>query len=299
MSITSISDIDFSVESTVDILLTPALAEEFAGVYSNARQPNQKSIGKLVTDIRANRYIHTGDPIKFTADGVMIDGINRCHAVLKTIETVKVTIRTGVHPDARDVTDVGTAFTLKDRLALNGVKRPGTVASALNGIEAFERGELTGLDDPFRASSTIPGSLAFLRDNPIVEAIALDADNLTKRLQKSGLLITTSQVATIIWALDTAGYRDKRSDFFKKLIKGFNNGADDPVLRLRARLSDPTEYKADQRGKKKDEVRVTSSLPTPHLVAMAIKAFNYYNDDSDMIFALRYRPTHEDFPTVK
>ena len=277
------SELDFTVESSITVILTPAIAEEYlAAVIAPLRAVNEPSLARLLTDIRTGNYVYTSDPIKFDVDGNLIDGLVRLHAIIKSNESLLVTIATGVDPVARHVIDTQAKFSLAQSLELEGVKHAGNVAAALKAIQAWDRGDHLADPDPFRGATTNRGSLAFLAANPSVETVASDAAKLSKRLGT----LTTKQLAAFIWAFDKLS-RDDRTLFFTRLENGVNTGEKDPIYQLRELLTANSN--------------TVDKLSTRTVNALVIKAWNSFRT-TGQVKTLKFigggsKP--ETFPTPK
>ncbi|KQO98817.1 hypothetical protein [Leifsonia sp. Leaf264] len=253
----AIDKLDHASQKTISAIVTPKIAEGYLAASANLRPVPQKSVRKILTDIRGGNFMFTGNPIKFAPDGKLIDGAAVLSAIIRANTPVKVAIATGISYAARNAMDSGAQFKLKDALVNNGITRANAVQAALNGIQEYENGEFEQEKDPFRPAITIPASLDFLAKNPSVKQIASDAENLSRKLG----FLSTKQVATLLWIFAPVSTEDS-AEFFKKLHKGYSDGEGDPVFVLREQLI-----------VNKDAM---SKLPNRTVLAITVKAFNLY-----------------------
>lgn len=251
--------LDFEAETATTVEITPEIAEAWLLLNSGNRRQGQKSFERLTTDLRNGDYRYTGDPVKFSTEGNLIDGQNRLNAIIKAQVSVKMLVVTGIEDEARDVIDTGSYFTLSQALQRHDVPNHRAVAAALTAIQAWERREHTS--EPLGGASTINTSMKFLRDNPEVVRIAEESMKLATKL----VTITMKQVAVLIWAFDKLD-RDDRIAFFKKLSTGAGHKAGSPILQLRETLS--RNAMADK------SKRVGSRV----ILAVTIKSWNLFRE---------------------
>jgi hypothetical protein len=277
-----LSTIDFQKQTVTLVTITPAIAEQYLVASTPNIKMSNKSFERLVTDLRAGNFKYTGDSVKLSTAGLVIDGLARLSAIIKANVAVTLLLATGIDVGSRHVIDTGSVFTLKDTLTLEEVKHPGNVAAALTSIQAWERGDHLADPDPFRGTTTNLTSLAFLAAHTEVERVALEAAKLSKKVAT----LTTKQLSAFIWAFDKLS-RDARTDFFAKLVSGANTGENDPIYRLREKLI------ANEIAQQKLSDRMVSAL--------TIKAWNAYraNITINQLVFVGGGTQPEDFPTPK
>lgn len=251
--------IDFTKTSIFTATITPAIAEEYLAASSALRNSQGKALGRIVTDVRSGNFQYTGDTIKFSPEGTIVDGTARLEAVIRTNTALEMAIATGVSELARHVIDTGKVFTLKQSLELAGVDRPAAVAAALKAIQSFERGDHLPDRDVFSGETTNPGSLEFLRKNPSVSQIALEASKLSRNVPG----LNTGLLSRFFWEFDKVS-RDARTTFFSKLSSGANSGENDPIYVLRSLLETSEE--------------AGRSIGAHQKSALVVKAWNAFRD---------------------
>lgn len=107
--------------TTVEILCTPAMAEEFLKRNINNRSVNQQRVLHLVRQILAGRWALTHQGIAFWDDDTLADGQHRLTAIAKAGVAVPVLMTTGLPKPAIHAIDAGLARSTKDVLQFVGI----------------------------------------------------------------------------------------------------------------------------------------------------------------------------------
>lgn len=132
---------DISSTPGVDVVaISPEMAERWLGRNIRNRNRRNKVVDRYADDMAAGRWRFTGDGIKFSNAGHLLDGQHRLLAVLKSGATVVMTVTTGLDDEAQDVMDTGAKRTGADVLSMRDIKNAVTVAALCRVIAV-------GLDD--------------------------------------------------------------------------------------------------------------------------------------------------------
>ncbi len=110
--------------------VTPALAKKWLEKNLNNRNIRGQKVANLARDIQAGRWAVNGDTIRFSEDGVLLDGQHRLAAVVKAGRSITTAVAYGVPSEARMTMDAGAARTAGDQFALRGVKNASRVSTA-------------------------------------------------------------------------------------------------------------------------------------------------------------------------
>lgn len=136
------------------ILLTPALAQAFLATNSDAQRPlNRPWLAKLCQRICAGQWRNDGNPIKFDAQGRLVDGQHRCHACINTGISIEVDIRRGLPEGVIDTIDTGRRRSAGDELARHGEQNTVMLAAALNFMWHYENSRFTKWSNPLYQAS--------------------------------------------------------------------------------------------------------------------------------------------------
>lgn len=124
--------------------LTVADARRMLGHNTHNRNPRWRNVHRYARDMRDGRWTFTGDPIRFDAQGVLLDGQCRLLALVEAGETSpRVTLDTlvirGLPAAAQTHMDLGACRSLADRLRLRGEHDCGLLASTVMLDASWER----------------------------------------------------------------------------------------------------------------------------------------------------------------
>jgi hypothetical protein len=256
---TALGAIDFSKRTVSIVRVDKHLAETWLLLNRKNRKINVKTINKLTTDLLGGSFMFTGEAIKFSWDGFLLDGQHRLTAICRTGVAVELVVITGVQTEAQSVMDSGGIRTLTHALEMKDIPNPTSVASALIAIQSWERGLRS--HDGSAASSTNSTGLRFLDENPEIVALAYEAQLMAAKLPG----LTCKQVALFFWVFDRLedGHED-RVAFFESLRTGASLSEDHPILTLRNFLS--------------NDAMSAARVSSVYRMAVTVKAWNAYRD---------------------
>lgn len=136
------------VPPTFEIVdVTPDLAHAWLGLNTANRRIKDRNVDAFARDMAEGRWQLNGESIKFTGSRIdpqkMLDGQNRCHAVIKAGLSVPMLVAFGIPGDSQKTMDSGAKRTVGDQLTINGLSR-GTIIAAAAGVAWREQnGQLT------------------------------------------------------------------------------------------------------------------------------------------------------------
>lgn len=139
------------------INMSPARAQAILeGCNERNRGCELRRIAQYAQDMRDGRWLFTGEAVKMSRDGKLLDGQHRLWAVLEAGVTVPLLLITGLDPRAQEVMDQGIPRRLHDALHLRGEANPNNLAAALRMVAHYQRDGI-----PFQAGSSPGMSHAF------------------------------------------------------------------------------------------------------------------------------------------
>lgn len=259
------------------VTVTPALAEKWLEQNTHNRRLKNK-VYAYARDMEAGNWRQNGETVKFAADGTLLDGQHRLHAIGLSKVTVELLVVTGLERRAQETVDDGAKRTLSDALTLRGESNTSILAAVTRRAYMWTQGlyRNTGAATP-----TNTECLTFLGDNERIRESATLAASVAKPAKLPASVIgLTHWVFSGIDAADAAW-------FFEHLASGANLEKFHPVWMLRQR--------ADSMDKEPGRV------PEDMLLALVIKAWNAYRDGREMKL-LQFRPggsIQEKFPLPK
>jgi hypothetical protein len=113
-----------------DVIITPEIAEAWLTQNNNNRPISAATIRKYARDMRADKWLFTGDAIRFDKNRVLIDGQHRLMACIAAETPFRSLVVYGVEPDAKSVIDGALMRRPSDVLAMDGYHNVLTLASA-------------------------------------------------------------------------------------------------------------------------------------------------------------------------
>jgi hypothetical protein len=265
----------YGVLETID----PEFARLLLGNKLHNRLIRSRKRAQFANDMRCGNWRATGEAIKVTKDGNVVDGEHRLLAVVDSGATIESMVIYNVKEEDRIVMDSGSARTLADHLRMTGVKRSNELAAALavlwdrrngkaqstgrnGGIARWQYVELLG-EHP-----TLPDSVAAVAQVrrrlrvPVGVAAALHYDML---------------------AIDPAD----TAYFWGRLDDGVDLGEKSPIRALRRKLQENAASRS-------------TALDVVTLHACLIKTWNFYRQGREVnhIFWRRGGAQPELFPEL-
>lgn len=267
------------------ITLTPEYAHELLSRNPrnrNIRRANLETVKRAITN---REWELNGEAIKIDIDGYMLDGQHRCQAVIETGISIKTFLIEGLPPETQVTMDTGKARSLADFLAMRGVKNAVRVAACASRIYVTQN---HGIRQGARVSgsssyATIRERLTWLDDNPWVEDVAAQANEVRTKAKFPGI----AMVAALIYWFDQIDSEDSQY-FWARLADGVNLPAGHPILVLLAALQRLSE-------------EIKGARNEYYVAAITIKAWNAYREGRE-ISMLKFRPggaNPESFPVAK
>lgn len=125
--------------SSLILEITPAAASEILRHHNkDNRAMRAHNIARIVGGIERSQWFLTGDTIKFSSKGQLLDGQNRLCAAIIANKSIKTHVVFGIPPEAFRVLDQGARRTAADVLHVAGYKNTITLAAAAGWTMATE-----------------------------------------------------------------------------------------------------------------------------------------------------------------
>jgi len=198
------------------------------------RALRRRLVDTYARDMLAGDWVVTGEAIKFSRDGKLIDGQHRLEAILIANETrpdleIPLMVIYGLDPDSQHVMDTGARRTVGDSLALDGIANASFVASTARLVAQYENGDIT--------TNTVQMSTPEIRD--WVDAHPSFPDFISRNLrhaQKSPAP-SPSGLLAMLWKL-TEIDSEMAQDFYTGFATQENLSKGDPRMTLFLRFVD-------------------------------------------------------------
>lgn len=256
----------------IKTIVTPEIASDFLSKNTSNRPLSMKHVQSLAGSIERGEWMFTGESIKMSESGCLLDGQHRLSAVVMSGEPIEILVITGLPDESFHAIDVGGKKRgLSDVLAIAGEKNYTVLSSALNVIKAWEVNQEQIISYGQFSSQQVEEVLS---RHPDIRIHASIRDGV-KAMMHPSLACALSYLFSLVNA-------DKNEIFFDKLQHGIGLEKGSPILLLRDRLFLNKSSK--------------SKLPKREIAALVIKAFNAFEQGKTM-GVLRWAE-NEKFPLI-
>lgn len=232
MSATSTLHIAFSGPTAELVNVTPATAEAWLSKNLLNRREKPSKIESFARDMQAGRWAVTGEAIKFSTDGALLDGQNRLRAVIVSGATVPMFVVRGIQSSAQEVMDSGTPRSTADALHLRGYANTKDLSAAVNCLVAWKGGAYKNAMDPWTRPVTHREALAVVEQHPLLPDSVRAASVLRKALS-----LPRGAVAVAHYELVQVD-ADDAAEFFARITDLRTEGRGDPVHTLIRRAAE-------------------------------------------------------------
>jgi hypothetical protein len=240
---------DLSVKYTK---ITP----EIAGLLLRKNVENNRTlmpsvVSKYAQLMKVGQWdANTGDTIKISDDGFVLDGQHRLYAVVKSGVTIYSFVAYGLSKDSFRNIDIGKSRKTADALHFSGIPTSKVVAAAVQLYYSLKNGtqlsvmrtpsapgrEHAGGGNIFCGSATSVGRLSSLDIEKIYFAKREKWQKyVSTYLRKCRVIDTSSNIAGM-WAYLADINEDDADEFFARLVEGDSLSTGSPILALRERL---------------------------------------------------------------
>lgn len=245
--------------ATVAIELTPEIAQYLLGRNHSNRPLNRLTVEQYVRDMKKGDFVLTGDSIKVSSSGKLIDGQHRCTAVVESKSKFPTILVCGLEEDVFDKIDTGRTRVASDVLHIKGFDNPIRMSAMVKFIINFKRG---AYDQAIRNYSKGGTKVT----NTMVLAYAeANKTSLTESYyygyNKDNKIINGTQLAGLHYIFKTLN-REDANNFCKNLADGLNLTKDSPIYVLRKKLI--------------DDARAKNKMDIYERVAYVCKAWNLF-----------------------
>lgn len=241
-----------TVIRTETVNVDPQLAIKWLEHNTENRKIDQRRVVRYAEMMRSKMWKLNGEAIIFSKSGRLLNGQHRLWAVVESGEGVDFLVVRGVEDDCFDSLDNPKLRNGATVLALAGKKNTSSLSAALVWKWKYDSGQLGAIVGPS------PAEIRRLADeNPDYEQAAAYIGS-SKKLRK-----LCAPSVTVFCRAEFSRQSETRADiFFESLDTGTNLSEDSPIYCLRERLVNNSGS--------------ISKLPSIHLLALFIKAWNWY-----------------------
>lgn len=215
------------------VTITPAIARAWLGHNSRNRSVKTARVAQYARDMRNGRWQFTGDAIRFSVDGILLDGQNRLHACIEAATPFVTTVIYGLPDATQEVMDSGAIRLSRDAVTLKGYAN----AQGLAAVAGTHAWYVYGF---FKNAMHAPAGKDRLTNTEILEHIKEfpeleDATRIANTIQRS-LPLTIGSIGTAVHEVTNvdAGAAD---EFISRIVNYQTEGAGDPINTLLRRVA--------------------------------------------------------------
>lgn len=204
----------------------PTEAQELIDGSPFNRKVTKATVSKYAADMSAGRWWENGQPFITTNgdENKLLNGANRCHAIIKSGVTLPIVVVEGVDPRANRTMDIGKPRTLAQMLELEGHHAPTQLADALGWLIGYEKGPRLGAARVY----TVLDKFDLFAEHPELESVAM---GYTVRVPGKGLL-SQGMYACLHYLFRRISPEDA-AVFMIQVISGENLKKGDPAFTYR------------------------------------------------------------------
>lgn len=229
--------------------ITPAIAAEYLKSNTYNRPCSSARVADLAGAMKRGEWMDNGDAIRFSDDGVLLDGQGRLKACIAAGVSFNTLVVRDLPRETFKTMDIGKKRNLSDMLAIEGEKNTSKLARALRFLMMYEGGSFNG------ALFTPQQLEECLRRHP----------GLRNWISPNKTMYRVTGHAAIVLAVCYLGSLTRpqhAEEFMRLLVDGANLEKGSPVLTLRDRLQ------LDRAS--------TSKLPASYVAQLVIHAYNAF-----------------------
>lgn len=139
---------DFKIVKVYEaVTVTPHIAREILGMNEGNRPLSHRMVRHYAAQMNKKQWKYTGDTIKISKTGRLLDGQHRLNAIAQSGFSQKYNIQTGLSDEIFDVLDTGKGRTAADALAIKGHTSSTTLSGAIKLVYTYERKQMGRSDN--------------------------------------------------------------------------------------------------------------------------------------------------------
>lgn len=189
-------------------------------------------VDRYARDMKSGKWLLSGEAIKFSDTGELLDGQHRLLGVIRANLTVAFFVVNNLSADTQQVLDTGAKRTAADTLGFAGYHNRHALASVARLVKAYLDGELKTAGQASIPTYSNSELIAVIDQNPdIVDAVSWVNGSLKARIPANPA--TLGFVLWLLRRIDT----EQADTFFHDLAQMKTSGSGDPRATLLRRLS--------------------------------------------------------------
>lgn len=203
--------------------ITPALAAEYLKLNTHNRTCSSRRVYELAGAMKRGEWMYNGDAIRFSIDGVLLDGQGRLKACIAANVSFTTLVVRNLPKETFKTMDLGKKRSMADVLSIEGEKNTNLLARALRILTYYEGGVYNGM-------LITPQQLdECLRRHPGLRDWITYGTSLKKVTRHAGIVVAICYLGSL-----TRPHLAKK--FIQHLIDGAGLEKGSPALTLRERM---------------------------------------------------------------
>lgn len=258
--------------------ITPSKAKAILESNKKNRPVSERNLNQLVSELNKGNFHLTGESIKISKAGNLLDGQHRLLAIVKTGRTENMLVVRGLEEDSFKYIDTGKSRTPADVLGIEGFKYPTRLASIARFIMSFKKGHFTGGAKVGKGRKTTITN-AEISDFVNKNFVSIN-DSMPFGYNRDNKLVKPNTLASLHYVFKGINTNDA-NDFCWKVSIGEGVVKDSPIYLLRQALT--------------SDLRSTKKMSVIQRNAIICKAWNYFRQGKK-ISQLKWDSIREPFP---
>lgn len=267
------------MESSKIYTITPNKAKELLEKNTINRPVNQKNVDFIARQIMGRTFHLTGESIKISKSGNLLDGQHRLLAIIQCGVAAKMFITEGLEDECFKYIDTGRPRQASDVLAIEGVLNATKIAAITKFIINFKRGYYSNA-----AEKNSSSGIKKISNSEVSEFVSKNEKELVDSYEfgfgKGKRLIQGTLISSLHYIFKQINEKDA-DIFINKVTEGENIGKTNPIFLLREK------FIFEQRSKRK--MRMVEK------VALICKTWNLIRDNKTVV-RLEWDSNRENFP---
>lgn len=241
---------------TKTLLITPEMAKEMLERNTKNRPIQSRRVTLYARDMSAGKWLQSGETIKFSVGGKLLDGQHRLHAIVKSNKPISTICVYDLEDEVFEVVDTGKNRGAWDMLAIMGYKNLHSLAATANLQITYDRDTFNGVSG---GGASLKITNMEIHESILAHPYLPDAVNKAANFMSRRFGYGSLQ-AFFYYNFGRIN-KDGAEDFFMILSGKLQESADYPVVMLRERLLS-------------NSLSTIAKLSKPVVAGMFIKAWN-------------------------
>lgn len=214
------------------------------------RTLNETYVNLYENQMRTDRWMSTGDSIKISEKGLLLDGQHRLSALIKYGKPLEFLVVEGLAEESFKVMDTGKSRSASDVLKITGHHNTPKLAGVVKTIILFKAGHFSqnsgGGKGRQRNNTTNSDVLQFVDANPTIHECVTYANDIYRSFR-----FVPSNITGALYFMISKKNQEKADQFFEKFSKGIDLSETNPIRLLRDRLIRDSANKTKLTGRDK------------------------------------------------